>query len=315
VTFLRQLVVFLAINGLIGAAAAETGPSGRQDAASCGGVFKQGGLVICTGEPGTQFSFDGRDQVAPDSGIVTFGVAREAPAKVTIAIGPAGRESWSEDFSIAPRDDPFRVIEGLDCDKVDARTPEQKAHAARSWRKKQAAFSDFAAHGEAVPRFHLPAEGRTSSPFGPARKYVGTSETSGESCEKVSVHRGFDIAAPIGTPITAPAAGTVILADPDLYYEGGTVFLDHGHGLVSVMMHMSEVDLEAGQVVEAGERLGAVGNTGRTTGPHLHWALKWRGAEHGDRGEDFYIDPALALELDPTGPGVVPGRATSDVRE
>ena len=102
----------------------------------------------------------------------------------------------------------------------------------------------------------------------------------------------------VGTPVIAPAAGTVILGDPDLYYEGGSVFLDHGHGLTSVMMHMSAVDVKAGDVVQAGDRLGASGNTGRTTGPHLHWAVKWRNPASDDRGGDFYIDPALLLELE-----------------
>ena len=105
------------------------------------------------------------------------------------------------------------------------------------------------------------------------------------------------MATPVGTPVLAPAGGTVILADPDLYYEGGTVFLDHGQGLVSVMMHLSEVNVSAGDVVEAGDLLAHTGNTGRTTGPHLHWAVKWRNTASTDRGGDFYIDPALLLEL------------------
>jgi murein DD-endopeptidase MepM/ murein hydrolase activator NlpD len=120
---------------------------------------------------------------------------------------------------------------------------------------------------------------------------------TGEPCESVSVHRGYDMAAPVGTPIVAPAAGTVILADPDLYYEGGAIFLDHGHGLVSVFMHLSEVDVKAGDTVERGDLLAKSGNTGRTTGPHLHWAVKWRNPEASNRGGDFYIDPALLLDL------------------
>ena len=113
------------------------------------------------------------------------------------------------------------------------------------------------------------------------------------------MHEGYDIAAPVGTPIKAPAPGTVILADPDLYYEGGSIFLDHGRGLVSVFMHMSKVDVEAGEQVEAGDPLGLTGNAGRTTGPHLHWAVKWRNQETQERDGDFYIDPALLLALEP----------------
>ena len=91
------------------------------------------------------------------------------------------------------------------------------------------------------------------------------------------------------------------LGDPDLYYEGGTVFLDHGDGLVSVFLHMSEIDVVAGDKVAVGDRLGASGNTGRTSGPHLHWAVKWRNPGTTERGGDFYIDPALLLEMTPSG--------------
>jgi murein DD-endopeptidase MepM/ murein hydrolase activator NlpD len=201
------------------------------------------------------------------------------------------------DLTIAPRHDEYRVIEGFDCDKVDARSDEQKAHASRSWVKKQDAFASFNDGPGALTGFIKPADMPASSPFGPTRKYIGVSKVTGEPCESVSVHQGYDMAAPVGTPIVAPADGTVILADPDLYYEGGAVFLDHGHGLVSVFMHLSEVDVKAGDVVSRGDLLAKSGNTGRTTGPHLHWAVKWRNPEASDRGGDFYIDPALLLEL------------------
>ena len=142
-----------------------------------------------------------------------------------------------------------------------------------------------------------PTDAPTSSPFGPTRKYIGVSKVTGEACDKVSVHQGYDMAAPVGTPVMAPASGTVILADPDLYYEGGTVFLDHGQGLVSVFMHLSSVDVAVGDRVERGDLLAKTGNTGRTTGPHLHWAVKWRNVDAPNRSGDFYIDPALLLEL------------------
>ena len=128
-------------------------------------------------------------------------------------------------------------------------------------------------------------------------EFRGVSKVTGKPCEKTSVHQGYDMAAPIGTPVVAPADGTVILADSDLYYEGGSVFLDHGHGLTSVFMHLSEVDVSPGDVVKRGDVLAKTGNSGRTTGPHLHWAVKWRNVASTDRSGDFYIDPALLLDL------------------
>lgn len=260
---------------------------------TCDGELTQGGLVICRGAPGTVFTVAGRKLTADASGSAQFGIATDAPS----VIGWSSGSGAFGDLTIAPRHDDFRTIKGFDCDKVDARSEEQKAHAARSWVKKQEAFADFNDGPGALTGFIKPADMPASSPFGPTRKYIGVSKVTGEPCESVSVHRGYDMAAPVGTPIVAPAAGTVILADPDLYYEGGSVFLDHGHGLVSVFMHLSEVDVKAGDMVERGDPLAKSGNTGRTTGPHLHWAVKWRNPEASDRGGDFYIDPALLLEL------------------
>lgn len=246
-------------------------------------------------------SIDGealREVAVNQDGIATVGLRRNEPTK--LAIQSKEYDSPYTLIDLKPRDDPFRVIEGMDCDKVDARTEEQKAHASRSWVKKQTAFKTFNDGNGARGGFIRPSTGPASSPFGPARKYIGVGK-DGTPCERTSVHYGYDIAIPVGTEIVAPADGTVTLGDPDLYYEGGTVFLDHGDGLVSVFLHMSEVDVTPGDVIKAGERLGASGNTGRTSGPHLHWAVKWRNSLSEDRGSDFYIDPALLLELDPAG--------------
>jgi murein DD-endopeptidase MepM/ murein hydrolase activator NlpD len=261
--------------------------------ASCGGVLKQGGLVICKGAPGEAFTVAGIKQVSDAAGSAQFGIATDAPA----VIGWSAGDGSYGDLAIAPRKDEFRTIEGFDCDKVDARSDAQKAHAARSWEIKQAAFASMNPGAGALKGFIKPAAVPASSPFGPTRKYIGVSKVTGKPCESTSVHQGYDMAAPVGTPVVAPADGTVILADPDLYYEGGAVFLDHGHGLTSVFMHLSEVEVKPGDVVKRGVLLAKTGNTGRTTGPHLHWAVKWRNAASTDRSGDFYIDPELLLGL------------------
>ncbi|MEZ5952841.1 MAG: M23 family metallopeptidase [Hyphomonas sp.] len=260
---------------------------------SCDGALMQGGFLICRGAPGTVFTVAGRALTTDASGTAQFGLRTDTPA----VIGWSSDSGAYGDLTIAARKDDYRVIEGFDCDKVDARTEEQKAHAARSWVQKQDAFAKFNDGPGALTGFIKPADVPASSPFGPTRKYIGVSKVTGEPCESVSVHQGYDMAAPVGTPVVAPAAGTVILADPDLYYEGGAVFLDHGHGVTSVFMHLSEVDVSVGDTVARGDVLAKSGNTGRTTGPHLHWAVKWRNPQADDRGGDFYIDPALLLDL------------------
>lgn len=284
--------------GLPGPAAAEL------TEITCSGQAVQGGLLLCTAPADSTLIVSGaggearREVPVNPDGIATIGLKQAE--SLTLTIASKEHDLPAASVSLTERNDPFRTIKGLDCDKVDARTEEQKAHAGRSWVKKQDAFKTFSEGIGARSGFIRPSTGPASSPFGPTRKYIGVGH-DGKPCESVSVHRGYDIAIPVGTEIVAPAAGTVTLGDPDLYYEGGTVFLDHGDGLVSVFMHMSEVDVSASDRVLAGERLGASGNTGRTTGPHLHWAVKWRNPGSEDRGSDFYIDPALLLELEPLG--------------
>lgn len=270
----------------------------------CNGIAVQGGLIVCRATSTDMLIVSGengkarREVPVNANGVATIGLSRTE--SLSVSITAQSDPGISITVPLKERDDPFRTIKGLDCDKVDARTEAQKAHASRSWIKKQTAFKTFASGDGARNGFIRPSDGPASSPFGPARKYIGVGK-NGEACEKTSVHYGYDIAIPVGTEIVAPASGTVTLGDPDLYYEGGTVFLDHGDGLVSVFMHMSAVDVSAGDKVAAGDRIGASGNTGRTTGPHLHWAVKWRNPENSDRGGDFYIDPALLLELEPQG--------------
>lgn len=271
---------------------------------SCSGQAVQGGLLLCEAPAGSTLRVSGpngearRDVPVNQDGMATVGLRRNE--ETILRISSVEYDLPERIYTLDERDDPFRTITGLDCDKVDARTEAQKAHASSSWVKKQTAFKTFSNGEGARNGFIRPSTGPASSPFGPARKYIGVGK-DGEPCERTSVHQGYDIAIPVGTEIVAPAAGTVTLGDPDLYYEGGTVFLDHGDGLVSVFLHMSEVDVSAGDKVSAGDRLGASGNTGRTTGPHLHWAVKWRNPGTSERGGDFYIDPALLLELSPQG--------------
>jgi murein DD-endopeptidase MepM/ murein hydrolase activator NlpD len=137
-----------------------------------------------------------------------------------------------------------------------------------------------------VIEFRQPVTGPTSSPFGLRRFF-------NEQARKP--HSGLDIAAPEGTPIQSPAPGTV-LDTGDFFFNGNTVLLDHGQGLVTMYCHMSKIDVAPGQTVNTGDKLGEVGMTGRVTGPHLHWGVSLN---------DARIDPLLFL------PEAVPATGTS----
>ena len=100
----------------------------------------------------------------------------------------------------------------------------------------------------------------------------------------LSAHFGLDMAVPEGTPIHAPAPGIVTFAESGLVLTGGTVLIDHGHGLSSSFLHMSRLDVKVGDKIAAGQVIGAAGMTGRATGPHVHWGFNWF---------EVRLDPAL----------------------
>ncbi|WP_353218228.1 M23 family metallopeptidase, partial [Sandarakinorhabdus sp.] len=117
-------------------------------------------------------------------------------------------------------------------------------------------------------RFRWPATGRISTHFGAQRVYGDV---------PASYHSGMDIAAPSGTAIRAPIPGIVRLAAGPFSLEGNIIILDHGRGLHSAMLHLSRIDVKAGDIIAQGQIIGAIGTTGRSTGPHLHWGMTWHG--------------------------------------
>jgi len=140
----------------------------------------------------------------------------------------------------------------------------------------KAALRQWTPREDVVIDFQKPVDGITSSPFG-LRRFFNE--------QPRNPHSGLDIAAPEGTPIRAPAPGTVIETG-DYFFNGNTVFIDHGQGLVTMYCHMNSIDVQPGQAVHTGDVIGKVGMTGRVTGPHLHWGVSLN---------DARIDPLLFL--------------------
>ena len=130
--------------------------------------------------------------------------------------------------------------------------------------------------------FTLPVKGRLSSQFGLRRIY--------NKQKRIRRHTGLDIAAPNGTEIIAPAKGKVILTG-DYFFTGGTVFIDHGQGLITMYCHLSKTDVKAGDELLQGNRIGEVGSTGRVSGPHLHWVVSLNNTKVEPKlflSEEFY---------------------------
>lgn len=144
---------------------------------------------------------------------------------------------------------------------------------------KASIFSSSTAEPLWAGSFHAPVTAPSTDSFGTRRMFNG---------KLASVHKGMDFRARMGTPVLAANSGIVVLARP-LYYEGNCVVIDHGLGLFTLSMHFSRIDVHEGQHVAIGDQLGLSGATGRVTGPHLHWAVRW---------QDAYLDPAKLLHLD-----------------
>jgi len=145
---------------------------------------------------------------------------------------------------------------------------------------KKQVFSRITPESTWSGRFQAPVESSVTAVFGSARTYNGA---------KKSQHEGMDFRAATGTAVHASNRGTVILAR-SLYYEGSCVVVDHGQGLLTIHMHLSEIKVKEGEMVESGQLLGLSGSTGRVTAPHLHFAVRWQG---------IYFDPATLLALHP----------------
>ncbi|MFT3806508.1 MAG: M23 family metallopeptidase [Arenimonas sp.] len=240
----------------------------------------QGSLLLGRAAGAVRVRYGARDLRLDDRGRFVLGVGREQEGSVELRIEwPDGRSTTSS-VPIVDRDFPLEKVDGVPEQTVNPR-PEIAARMEREQARVNAARdrdderSDYAAH------FIWPVQGRISGVFGSQRIYNGTPK---------SPHSGVDVAANQGTAVQAPAGGIVSFADPDLYLTGGTLLIDHGHGVSSNFLHLSRIDVKVGDRVEQGQVIGAVGATGRATGPHLHWGMNWF---------DVRVDPQLLV--DPSG--------------
>ena len=241
-----------------------------------GGEFVQGGLVHGAAPPGAAVFFDERQLRLSPEGQFVFGFGRDAAPEAVLIVSYPDGEKETRHLSVAKRVYRIQRIDGLP-KKMVTPPPELLARIREEGANVRQARAFDTPETHVFDPFVWPARGPISGVYGSQRILNG---------EPRQPHFGVDIAAPAGTPVHAPAGGEVRLAEPDLYYSGGTVILDHGHGLSSSFLHMSRVDVIAGQRVAQGEAIGAIGATGRVTGAHLDWRMNWF---------ERRVDPALLV--------------------
>ena len=257
-----------------------SGPARAQDDAglTLTGRFVQGGHVLGLTWPRALIFVDGESLTAASAnGAFIIGLDRDAPATVRIE-ARLEADSAARTLDVAPGRFASTRVDGLPAATVEPSDPELLARIAREAVLKAEGFASRIDADHFRDGFDWPLENvRVTSPWGSQRVLNGT---------PARPHYGIDLGAPEGTVIRAPAAGRVTLARPDLHFEGGLVLMDHGQGLISACLHQSRIDVTPGDELRRGDPIGRVGMTGRATGPHLCWRMKWR---------DRNLDPSLMV--------------------
>jgi murein DD-endopeptidase MepM/ murein hydrolase activator NlpD len=281
--FSLLLLLALATSGL--ALGQPAGPRiFESDGLVLSGKAVQGGLVIGRTEPGAIVRIDNEAVLVDDDGVFLFGIGRDHEAPRSVSVALPDRQAMTVEVPVSPREFAIERVDGLPPAQVTPppelleriRTDARRVGVARARRDARRDFDGG---------FTWPASGRISGVYGSQRVLNG---------EPRRPHYGVDVAAPEGAPVFAPAPGLVTLADADQYYSGGTIIVDHGHGLSSTFLHLSAVEVRVGQRVERGDPIGRVGATGRATGPHLDWRMN---------AGSVRIDPQLIVTGSPeSGP-------------
>ncbi len=240
----------------------------------------QGGLLRGHAAPGVRVWIEGVPvKVAPD-GAFLIGFARKAPPHVKIEVAAPGAPRVTHSFAVGQRNYKIQNIDGLPDSQVNPGDAALKriSRDSATIRAARLRASDTPLFSGA---FQWPLAGTLTGIYGSQRILNGAPR---------SPHLGVDIAAPHSTPIRAPADAVVALVHEDMFFTGKTLILDHGHGLTSVYAHMSTITVKEGQPVAAGQVIATVGQSGRATGPHLHWGVHLNGVG---------LDPALLVDDTP----------------
>jgi len=229
-----------------------------------------GRAVALAPDGGFLIAFD-RD-AAPDATLIAIAQdGTETRRALTVAPGNWDIQSVNASITGSASSEEFKRLRGAELERIAAARARMTPGSSDGWRQD----------------FIWPVVARISGRFGSQRIYRGTPG---------SYHSGVDLAAGAGTTYVAPADGVVILAaDAPFTLEGNLLIIDHGMGLNSAFLHSQRLLVKAGEVVRRGQPIGIVGATGRVTGPHLHWGMKWN---------DARLDPVTLVKLD--------GRTTKD---
>lgn len=251
-------------------------PSVCYSALDLNGSLTQGGLIWAMVEPGSRVSLGGRDLVVAENGLFVAGFGRDAKPSVTLTVCKPEESCEDQLLAITQRQYNIQRVNG-----VPQKTVTPPASVLDRIRREGAMVSKarslVSTRQDFVNTFSWPLLGPITGVFGSQRVYNGSPGRP---------HYGLDIARPTGTIVSAPIDGVVTLAHSDMFYSGGTLIIDHGLGVSSTFIHLSQILVEEGQLVKQGDAIAKVGASGRATGPHLDWRINWL---------EQRLDPALII--------------------
>lgn len=240
------------------------------------GKLVQGTLLRGQAEQGTQVWFNDKPVKVSKEGFFALGVNRDAALSQSLTWKDKKGKKYQHVIKFEKRTYKIQKIDGLPQkmvtppESVLMRIKEDNKAVAKA-RKLRDSRTDF------MQDFVWPAKGPITGVYGSQRVLNGKPKRP---------HYGVDVAGPVGQPVYAPADGVVTLYHADMYYSGGTLIIDHGHGITSTFLHLNKGHVKAGQKVKQGDLIAEIGDTGRVTGAHLDWRMNWLNQR---------IDPAVLV--------------------
>jgi len=223
----------------------------------------QGALIVGRTDPGTSVTIDGSAVRVSDDGVFLLGFGRDAPSRARLTADFPDGSRTHRDLRVTQRSYEVQRVDGLPPSKVSPSEEDMvrirhEISLVKKARARDDPSEDF------LGGFEWPLKGRISGVYGSQRVLNGKPRRP---------HFGVDVAAPVGAIVRAPADGVVTLAHDDMFFSGGTLIVDHGHGLSSSFLHLSAILVKNGDRISQGDAIAEVGATGRVSGPHLDWRM------------------------------------------
>jgi len=245
------------------------------------GEQTQGSLIVGQVSPDAEVYLDDVPLKVAENGVIVFGFGRDAEQDHMLKVIKSNGEAHLEAIKLIKRDYKIQRVNGIskkimNPNKKNQERSRSDAALVGAARKTDSTRQDFMAG------FIQPVDGPVTGVYGSQRFYNG---------EPKRPHFGVDYAAPVGTPVIAPAPGVVTLVHDDMFYSGGTLLVDHGYGVSSTFIHLSKILVEEGQEIKQGDIIAEVGKSGRATGAHLDWRINWYNVR---------LDPELVMKAMPS---------------